>query len=151
MNENITNAATSEAAGRLRTPPQQRFAGDHHAFDLNAELQRLRAEEHPSSKGHRQVTLLHHGPVSQILFAFEASGEMPRHSAHGWVSIQVLEGQLSVEVGDHSHQLGAGNLLMFDPDVPHSVRAQIASAMLLTVHIQVEGKPTPLTLGPNES
>lgn len=150
MHENITDATPSDAATRLRTPPQQRFAGQHHTFDLHAELQKLRAETHRSPSGHRQITLLHHGPISQVLFAFGAGGEMPRHSAHGWVSIHVLEGQLTVALGDHSHQLGAGSLLLIDPDVPHSVRAEGDSAMLLTVHLEVEGKPTPLTLGPNE-
>jgi quercetin dioxygenase-like cupin family protein len=144
------NTPGSENNERLRTAPQERFSGNHHHFDIQSELQRLRAEDHQGQHGRRQVTLLHHGPISQVLFYFQAGGEFPHHTAHGWVTIQVLEGQLTVEVGEHSHELAAGHLLMLDPDLPHSVRAIQESAMLLTVHIQVEGKPTPLTLGPNE-
>ena len=149
MHDKTGESAPSDNKERLRTPPQERFAGNHHVFDLERELQRLRAEDHQSPNGHRQITLLHHGPVAQVLFVFQAGGEMPRHTAHGWVTLQVLEGRLTVELGDHSHDLTAGCLLTFDPQVPHSVRANEESAMLLTVHIQ-EGKPTPLTLGPNE-
>lgn len=149
MNDNTPNVVT-EDNGRLRTAPQERFSGDHHCFDLQAQLQQLRAENHQSPNGHRQVTLLHHGPFSQVLFAFQAGGEIPRHTAHGWVSIHVLEGQVTVGMEDHTHELAAGHLLMIDPGVPHSVRSEQESAMLLTVQIQVEGKPTPLTIGPNE-
>lgn len=145
------NGTTSSGLdGRLREHPVERFAGDHHAFDLSRELEKLRGEGEASSRGHRQVTLFHHGPVAQVLFAFEANGSMPNHTAHGWVTIHVLEGNIQVTVGDHSHHLGSGQLLSLDPMVPHSLRATAPSAMLLTVHIQVEGKPTPLTLGVNE-
>lgn len=148
--QNNTQNQSSQENGRLRTPPQERFSGNHHRFDLQAELQQLRAEDHQSPDGHRQITLWHHGPFSQVLFDFQAGGEIPQHAAHGWVSLQVLEGQVTVQLADHSHDLTAGHLLMLDPDLPHTVRATQPSALLMTVQIQVEGKPTPLTLGPNE-
>jgi quercetin dioxygenase-like cupin family protein len=148
--ENTVQPTDTAENGRLRVPPQDRFSGDHRRFDLQAELKQLRAESHTGSKGRRQVTLWHHGPFSQVLLAFEAGSEFPRHQAHAWVSIQILEGQIQVELPDHSHDLSAGGLLVLDPDLPHSLRATEESAVLLTVQIEVEGKPTPLTLGPNE-
>ena len=77
-------------------------------------------------------------PVAQVLFAFEAGGELTDHSAHGLVTIHVLEGRLMVQADGHDHELGVGQVLILNPDVPHDVRAPEAGAMLLTVHMEGE-------------
>jgi len=120
---------------RLREPPAERFAGAAHVFSLDDALARLRAEDHPAREGHRQITLLHRAPVTQVLFAFAAGGHLDRHSARGLVTIHVLEGRLSVAVDGVDRELKAGELLVLDPDVPHDVRAAEPAAMLLTVHL----------------
>lgn len=121
---------------RLRTPPVERFAGERHVFSLSAALAELRAEDHPARNGHRQITLFHRGPVTQVLFSFEPGGHLDEHSAHGLVSIHVLEGLVHIEADGVEHALGEGEILVLDPDVPHDVRAPKAAAMLLTVHLQ---------------
>jgi quercetin dioxygenase-like cupin family protein len=75
---------------RLRTPPAQRFAGDTHVFSLTETLEKLRAEEHTSRHGHRQITLLHRPSVTQVLFSFDPGGSLDQHSAPGLVTIHVL-------------------------------------------------------------
>lgn len=120
---------------RLRTPPTERFAGDTHVFSLTDALAKLRAEDHPARDGHRQITLLHRPQVTQVLFWFEAGGHMDEHRAHGVVTIHVLEGELRVEADGADHELGAGEMIILDPDVPHDVRAPSDAAMLLTVHL----------------
>lgn len=126
----------SEDQQRLRPHPVGRFAGESHFFDLNRALEQLRAESHAAASGHRQVTIFHRAPVAQVLFAFEAGGEMADHAANGLVTIQALEGRLSVQVGDETHQLDGGMMLVLAPTVRHSVRAEQASAMLLTVVLE---------------
>jgi quercetin dioxygenase-like cupin family protein len=120
---------------RLRKPPSDRFAGPTHLFSLTDVLRRLRAEDHPARDGHRQITLLHRGDVTQVLFSFEAGGHLDRHSARGLVSIHVLEGRLSVGVDGKDHHLGGGEVIVLDPGLEHDVRASEESAMLLTVHM----------------
>lgn len=122
---------------RLRTPPSERFAGATHVFSLTDALAELRREDHPARDGHRQITLLHRGPVTQVLFSFDAGGHLDRHTARGLVTIHVLEGKLSVEAEGTDHRLGAGEVIILDPDVPHDVRASGRAAMLLTVHLSV--------------
>jgi quercetin dioxygenase-like cupin family protein len=121
---------------RLRPPPSERFAGSSHLFSLSNALEELRAEDHPSRSGHRQITLLQRAPVTQVLFSFEAGGQLDQHSAHGLVTIHVLEGTLSVRADEEDHDLVAGDVLVLDPDVPHDVRASSEAAMLLTVHMR---------------
>ena len=120
---------------RLRTPPAERFAGQSHLFSLSDALEALRAEDHPPRSGHRQITLLHRPPVTQVLFSFEGGGHLDEHSTHGLVTIHVLEGKLSIRADETDHELHAGDVLVLDADVPHDVRATEEAAMLLTVHM----------------
>ena len=121
---------------RLRTPPAERFAGTNHLFSLADALAELRAEDHPARNGHRQITLFHRGPVSEVLFSFEPGGHLEEHSAPGLVTIHVLEGKLSVDAEGEDRQMTEGDVLILDADVPHDVRSKDGAAMLLTVHLE---------------
>ena len=127
-------------AEELRRPrPALRFDGPEHVLDVNAALLALRAEPHPGASGHRQITILHHGPVRLVLVAFEAGGRMPAHQAPGWVTIHVLRGSLYVHTAGAQHVLGAGQILGLAPGVPHDVDAISEADMLLGVY---PGAPT---------
>lgn len=105
-------------------------------IDLRETLARLREEASPARGGHRQVTLFHRTPVSHVLFAFEAGGSLPKHSADGLVTIQVLEGRLVVEADGVIHELRGATTLILHPNVVHTVHAVDASAMLLTIDME---------------
>jgi quercetin dioxygenase-like cupin family protein len=126
---------SQDSQPRLREHPVSRFEGDHHVFDLNALATELRGEAHEATEGHRQIALYHYGSVTTVLFAFDAGGALEEHQANGVVSIQVLDGAISVGVPGHKHELGAGQMLVLSPNVRHDVRATQASRMLLTVHL----------------
>lgn len=128
--------ATTAKFHRVRPAPVARFEGDSHEFHLGASSAALRAEAHEAKGGHRQVTLFHRPPVTYVLFAFESGGALPEHSANGVVTIHVLEGRMGVRADRKDHELGAGQLLILDPNVRHDVRALEASTMLLTVHLE---------------
>jgi quercetin dioxygenase-like cupin family protein len=119
---------------RLRPHPSDRFAGAEHALDLPAALRALRAETGPGANGHRQITLLHHGPVRLLLFAFEEGGQIPQHQAPGWVTIHVLRGVLRVQTPDRRYVLNEGELLALAPNVAYDVDAVDDSDMLLGVY-----------------
>ena len=119
---------------RLRPRPSDRFAGAEHVLDLNAALQALRTEPLPGTNGHRQIALMHQGPVRLVLFAFEAGGRMPEHSAPGWVTIHVLRGSLTVKTPDAIHALSEGELLSLAPAVLHDVEATETADMLLGIY-----------------
>ncbi len=121
---------------RLRVPPVQRFAGPQHAFDLKRIAQDLRAEVHDGQSGHRQITLLQHGAVTMVAFAFESGGSMPEHSARGLVTIQIIEGDFEIATPDETHQLTTDAMLVLWPGVRHNVTARTAGTMLLTVTLE---------------
>ena len=83
-------------------------------------LRSLRAETRPpGANGHRQITLLHRGPVRLVLFAFDGGGRMPQHQAQGWVTIHVMRGVLRVKTPDAEHVLNEGQLLALAPNIRH--------------------------------
>ena len=123
-------------AERLRPPPSVRERGSIVELDLAAAARALREEPHPSRNGHRQIGLVHRGGLRMVLFAFEPGGTLPDHRAPGLVVIHALTGRLSVRTPEGRHELRAGDALLLDPDVPHSIDAAEASDMLLTIHLQ---------------
>ena len=119
---------------RRRPHPSDRFTGTEHALNVREALRALRAEAGPSANGHRQITLLHQGPVRLVLFAFAVGGRMPKHKAPGWVTIQVLRGSLRVRTPAAQHELAEGRILVLAPEVPHDVDASEEADMLLGIY-----------------
>jgi len=130
---------TTSDHDRLRDPPAARFAADDLAFDLQAELDSLKAEHGASPRGHRQKTLYKHSGATLALFHFERDGNLPPHKTNGTVTIHVIDGTLRIgtansQPGDE-HILTAGQLLILAPNVQHHVLAVEGSSMLLHVHL----------------
>ena len=128
-----SNGAYMSTDARLRTHPKERLASLVQAVDLTEAAERLRAEPHAAVDGHRQLAVVRHGPVSLILFVFEADGFMKEHQAEGEVIIQVLAGRLAVTAGGEAATVGKGELVSLAPGQPHALRALEPSEMLLTI------------------
>ncbi|MEO8285200.1 MAG: hypothetical protein ABI670_02050 [Chloroflexota bacterium] len=118
---------------RLRAHPKERFGSAENMLDMDEALRKLQAEDTPTRSGHRQITLDQFGPVTLVLFSFEAGGILKDHRASGVVTIQAIEGELIVRTDEQEHKLSPRTMVMLVPDVRHSVEAVTASAMLLTV------------------
>ena len=117
---------------RLRVSPSERFAGDEHLVDLGAVTEQIHAE-HPAARGHRQMVVCKRGGVTVSLFSFEAGGGLGEHKADGVVSILGLDGRVVVTTPGGERTLTRERLLVLDPNVPHSVRAEEASRVLVSV------------------
>ena len=122
--------------GRERRDPDDRFAGDEHLYALAAVARDLQQEEQEARDGHRQVTLVHDDGITVVLFAFEAGGRLPDHSADGLVMIHVVTGAVDVATGSGTHAMTAGSLLVLAAGVRHDVTAREPSQLLLTVHLR---------------
>ena len=122
------------ATVRLRPPPRERLAASIQVIDFAETSARLRAEQHCSASGHRQIAIVRHGPVSLILYAFEKNGVLKQHRAAGVVTMQVLAGRIEISAAGVIHDVKPGEVVALAPEVLHSVRALLVSDMLLTVH-----------------
>jgi quercetin dioxygenase-like cupin family protein len=121
------------APDRLREHPQTRFGGAAQCLDLAAAARALRAEDHAAVSGHRQITLHQHGMLTQVLFVFDAGGELKEHRVDGAVTLHVLGGRLGVTAPGVRAELAAGQMLVLAPGAPHTVLAAVPAEMLLTV------------------
>jgi quercetin dioxygenase-like cupin family protein len=121
---------------RLRRAPVERFAGPEHVYNLAEIAEKLRAEPHPATNGHRQITIAHNGSVALVLFDFEAGGRLVDHVADGLVTIHALTGHVQVKTAEGERELDAGTLLVLSPGVAHDLHASVPSQVLLTVHME---------------
>lgn len=129
----MSNTSEIPEEDRLRARPQERFGAPENMLDLPAAICKLRAEVTPTRHGHRQMTLDQYGPITLVLFAFEAGGNLHHHKAAGVVTIHALEGELIVRTEEQEYRLSSNILVTLAPNVRHSVEAAQASAMLLTL------------------
>jgi len=118
---------------RLRAQPKERFGAQENMIDLLGAIRELRAEATATRQGHKQITLDQWGPVTLVLFAFEEGGSLDDHKAAGVVTIQALEGELTVRTQGGEYRLLPNMMVVLAPNVRHSVLAAQASAMLLSV------------------
>jgi quercetin dioxygenase-like cupin family protein len=108
------------------------LADRQQAFDLAAEVQRLKSE--PTwAAGHSARTLIKYDDLRVVLIVQAAGGRIPEHKADGRVSIHVLSGHIQLQVSEQTFDLRAGGLLAMDRAVPHDVTALEESAFLLTI------------------
>jgi len=126
---------------RPRQPPAERFAQESLLLDLHAEIAALRAEHIPTKHGQRQKTLYKHAAWTIALFVMEPDAMLPEHATVGMVSVQPLEGELSMTVGGVSRRLNPGNFFVMSPGVRHDVRAVTAAVFLLQVSLETPTQP----------
>lgn len=111
-------------------------------LNLARELEGLRKLDAGSSAGHRAKTLAKYPDMRLVLIALEVGGRVDTHKAPGRVSIQALEGRVSIRLGDdQTVELSAGSILQIAPNVAHDVQAPERSAILVTIAWPVDGKP----------
>ncbi len=70
---------------------------------------------------------------SLTLFAFDAGQGLAEHSAPFEAIVLVIDGRLSVAIGDTTVSAGAGMVVRLPANVPHAVDAPEPSRMLLTM------------------
>lgn len=117
---------------RSRQSPADRFEGPEHLIDLNSVAADL-LREPPPPHGHRQVAVFKRDRVTVSLFAFDAGAGLPEHHVNGVVTIQGLDGRITITTPTGDHHLTPGKLLTLDPGGPHSVHAPEPGRMLVTV------------------
>lgn len=102
-----------------------------HVLDLEQDADRL-LQRLP---GHRRQTetLAREGGSSIVMMAMEAGDSVREHATPGPVSIQLLRGHARLTAAGEDIELREGQLALLQPGVPHDLRAEAQSVVLLTV------------------
>jgi quercetin dioxygenase-like cupin family protein len=78
-------------------------------------------------------TFAQNDALSLTLFAFDQGEGLSTHAASGDAMVQVLDGEVSLNIGGEKVTAKAGEVVVMPADVPHSVDAIKPFKMLLTV------------------
>jgi quercetin dioxygenase-like cupin family protein len=116
--------------------PSRRLSDDHGMlFDLNAEAASLGTQEDCSSENElRKTSMLVKYPELRIaLVTMRAGATWDDHKTDARISVQPLRGQIKFKTSGSTVDLRAGQLLVLDPGMSHSVEAIEESAFLLTI------------------
>ena len=102
-------------------------------FDLPAILAELKREPNWQKAHRNSIALLKQPELRVVLVALQAGAEVASHQAESPVTIQVVEGRVTVRGEAGEQVLGTGMLLTLWAGVEHSVYAGEESAFLLTL------------------
>ncbi len=125
-----------EAYGSDRSGAQRAvgvLAADALAFDLSAEIGRLKSEETWHRESHNANTLVKEPDFRIVLIAMKRGARLGEHTTAGRLSIHVLDGEIQIRLPDQMVDLHAGSLLALDHHVIHDVEAREESSFLLTL------------------
>jgi len=67
------------------------------------------------------------------IFAFDKGEALSTHSAPFEAIVQVVDGVAEITVGDETHIVATGQMIIMPADVPHAVKAPERFKMLLTM------------------
>jgi quercetin dioxygenase-like cupin family protein len=71
--------------------------------------------------------------LKAILFGFAAGQELSEHTAARPAILHFLQGEARLTLGDHATAAGPGTWVHMQPHLPHSIYAETAVVMLLTM------------------
>lgn len=110
-------------------------------FSLTDEIRKFPPD--PDSKArHRAETLVKISTLRVVLVTMLEGGELQEHDAPGPITVQVLEGRISLSVEGETRELQAGELISLAPGIKHAVRGIESGAFLLTIaHLSREPDP----------
>jgi quercetin dioxygenase-like cupin family protein len=102
-------------------------------FNLKAEMERLRRQEHWLKDGRISETLVKYSDFRIVLILMKTGTMMQEHKADARISIQGLIGRVMVQLPEKTVQISSGDLLVLEKCLPHDVRAIEDSAFLLSI------------------
>ena len=122
----------SESEGHTYSEMHQ-LSGEALLVDLTEEGKSLLAEARQAAQGRAARTLSKEGPLRLTLLALKAGALVAEHRAGRQVSIQLLNGEVTIGVGESQHRLTESKALVLEANVVHSVAAAEDSLILLTI------------------
>jgi quercetin dioxygenase-like cupin family protein len=100
-------------------------------LDLVEEVRKMRASPRP--KAHTAKTLVRTLDQRLVLMLLDRGAQIPVHQTEAPLTIQALDGRVIVSLLASTFDLGPGQLLAIERDVPHAMVAIEDSAVLLTL------------------
>lgn len=102
-------------------------------FDLAAELEQMRAFPHADAPHHVAKTLVRSQDLRVVLIAMDAGVDIANHHTDAVITLQILDGRVSLSCPGSELELGAGTVTKLDRGVRHALHAIERSSVLLSI------------------
>lgn len=102
-------------------------------IDLRHFIAQIKEEEQWKRTDRNAITVFKSLVMRIVLIALHKGAEMKPHTATGTVSVQVVEGEMQFTTDDQTIVLSAGEMLVLQEGIPHSVLAKTETVFLLTL------------------
>jgi quercetin dioxygenase-like cupin family protein len=105
-------------------------------MDLNKFIDQLKQETTWADSDHNSITVFKSDYITLVLIGMHENAELKKHTAHGNINVQVLDGKISFTSEQRTVSLEKGQMVALEADIPHSVLALKESFFLLTLIIK---------------
>jgi len=103
------------------------------SIDLKKFISQIKSEPAWFNGVRNAITVFKSDHLRLVLIALHKDAELPRHTADGMISVQLLEGCVAFGTDDEVSTLKTGQLVTLHKNIPHHVKAIEESVFLLTM------------------
>lgn len=108
--------------------------------DLPVYIGQLKDEKSWIEGDRNAITVFKSDPVTIVLTILKKGSSIIDNKVRGFITIQVLEGDVNLYTGGDNINAPKGQLITFHPDIVHTLEAKKESILLLTTfHDQLKG------------
>lgn len=102
-------------------------------IDTNKYIEQIKSEVTWKESSINSITLFKSKAMRIVLIGLHKNAELKTHTAPGFISVQVLAGQIEFVADPDKATLKKGQMIALQPKIPHSVHAKEESFFLLTL------------------
>lgn len=98
-------------------------------------INQLKGEDAWQKNDRNAITVFKTDGLRLVLIALHIGAELKEHNAEGIITVQVIEGNIDFTSGGKSANLRQHHIVTLHAGIPHSVKANDESVILLTMAI----------------
>ena len=108
-------------------------------IDLPAFIEQIKQESPWKENDRNAITVYKTNGMRIVLIALHKGAEMKTHNADGIISVQVIEGRMTLNADNRSVTLKKGQIIALHKGIQHSILALKETIFLLTLTTTLEG------------
>ncbi len=99
--------------------------------DLPRYIEQLKHEDSWDKNDRNGITVYKTEGITIVLTCLHKGAVIEKNTIDGWLTVQVLEGEVDFTVKEKTQELGRNQLVSLHPGVEHSIKANKESVLLL--------------------
>jgi len=100
-------------------------------MDFNGFIKQLKDEEAWEKSDRNGITIFKTNNLTTVLTCLHRDADIQQNSVDGLFQVQVLDGKIRISTDDGDAEMKEGEMMVFHPNVPHSIKALKKSTLLL--------------------